>query len=117
MPEQEQKWPNLIYIVRHGESAGNVARRLAYEAGQAVIDLAHRDMDVPLSDLGKSQAEAVGRWFRELPEEEKPSVVLSSPYTRACQTTELLLEATQLDPDEVSWIADERLREKEFGIL
>ncbi|HEX2916053.1 MAG TPA: histidine phosphatase family protein [Chloroflexia bacterium] len=117
MNNPEQKWPDLIYIVRHGESAGNVARRLAYEAGHPVIDIAHRDMDVPLSDLGRNQASALGHWFKALPEDQKPNVVLSSPYVRACQTSDLLMKAAEMDRDEITFISDERLREKEFGIL
>jgi hypothetical protein len=37
-------------LVRHGESAGNVARVLAESSGEEWIDIADRDMDVPLSD-------------------------------------------------------------------
>jgi broad specificity phosphatase PhoE len=117
MSQQEQKWPDLIYLVRHGESAGNVARRLAYEAGHPVIDIPHRDMDVPLSELGFDQARVLGRWFKSLPDDQKPTVVLSSPYVRACQTSQTLLEAAEIDREEITFISDERLREKEFGIL
>ena len=54
-PAQE-RWPATLWIVRHGESAGNVARDLA-EAGQlARIDIAERDVDVPLSARGEEQA-------------------------------------------------------------
>ncbi len=106
-----------MWIVRHGESAGNVARDLAEAAGHPVIELATRDVDVPLSPLGERQAAALGRWFAKMPAEEKPSVVLTSPYIRARMTTELTLSAAGVDPNDVPFIVDERLREKEFGVL
>jgi broad specificity phosphatase PhoE len=49
--------------------------------------------------------------------EEKPEVVLTSPYLRARRTAELALEAAGISRDDVSFVVDERLREKEFGIL
>src|SRR2546423_6023228 len=74
-------------------------------------------MDVPLSPLGERQAAAVGHWFGELPPDEQPNVVLCSPYVRAMQTAHRLLAAASIDEDDVALICDERLREKEFGIL
>ncbi len=59
----QQHWPSRLWIVRHGESAGNVARDAAMRAGAARIDTDARDVDVPLSALGEHQADAVGRWF------------------------------------------------------
>ncbi len=114
---ERQKWPDVIWIVRHGESAGNVARDAAEAAMLPLIDIATRDVDVPLSPLGERQASALGGWFGAMPEEEKPTVVLSSPYVRARTTTDIALAQAGIDPDEVSYIVDERLREKEFGIL
>ena len=58
-----RRWPEQLWIVRHGQSAGNVARDTADAAGLHSIDIAERDIDVPLSELGAQQAEALGRWF------------------------------------------------------
>src|SRR4051794_13777383 len=113
----EQKWPDVLWIVRHGESAGNVARDAAVAAGLPIIDIATRDVDVPLSDLGERQAAALGRWFGQMPADERPSVILASPYIRARRTADLLLESAGLDRDDISFVVDERLREKEFGVL
>src|SRR4051812_38286481 len=113
----QQKWPSIIWIVRHGESAGNVAREAAYRARLARIDLDTRDIDVPLSPLGEQQARALGHWFGQQPREQRPSEVLTSPYLRAARTADLICEEIGLEPDEVSYTQDERLREKEFGIL
>lgn len=117
MGEHEQKWPDTIWIVRHGESAGNVARDAAEAAGHHMIDIATRDADVPLSTLGEQQSAALGRWFKKMPEEERPNVVLASPYVRARETAQLILEAADIDTDDITYTRDERLREKEFGIL
>lgn len=113
----EQKWPDTMWIVRHGESAGNVARDAAEAAGLPLIDIAQRDVDVPLSALGEKQAAALGRWFAKMPEEMRPNVVLSSPYLRARETSRLVIEAAGMEYEEITFITDERLREKEFGIL
>ena len=113
----EQKWPQTIWLVRHGQSAGNVARDAAEAAGLPLIDILTRDVDTPLSGLGEEQAQALGRWFGSLPAEARPSVVLCSPYVRARETARIVLHAAGLPQDSLTFATDERLREKEFGIL
>ena len=112
-----QRWPRQMWIVRHGESAGNVARDAAHAAGHSRIDISDRDVDVPLSALGEEQSLALGRWFAGKPQADRPEVLLSSPYRRALQTAELVRQAGGLVPDCGPTLMDERLREKEFGIL
>ena len=109
------RWPERLWIVRHGESAGNVARQAAYAANLPVIDIAGRDVDVPLSPLGEEQSRVLGRWFAAQPE--RPDVVLTSPYLRARRTAELIHEDGGFDPAPAAFVVDERLREKEFGVL
>jgi broad specificity phosphatase PhoE len=109
-------FPSVLWVVRHGQSAGNVARDAAELQGLAVIDIATRDIDVPLSDLGVQQSLSLGRWFGDMPAGQRPEVVLCSPYIRAEQTARLLLEAAGMG-SQISMRTDERLREKEFGIL
>jgi broad specificity phosphatase PhoE len=111
------RWPKRLWLVRHGQSQGNVARDLAHEAGHSIIDLDLRDVDVPLSDLGHEQAEAAGRWFAALPPDDKPEVLLSSPYIRAKQTAEAICAAGGLAGGAKPTILDERLREREFGVF
>jgi broad specificity phosphatase PhoE len=113
----EQKWPRIVWIVRHGQSAGNVARDAAERASLPLIDLTTRDVDTPLSILGEAQAQALGRWFAAMPDDARPNVVLCSPYVRARSTAQLVLDAGGLAPETTTFLADERLREKEFGIL
>jgi broad specificity phosphatase PhoE len=114
---EQQKWPDLIWIVRHGQSAGNVAREVAEAAGHPMVDLATRDVDVPLSALGERQSTALGHWFKRMPPEERPTAVLASPYVRTRHTAALAREAAGLDQNDVALITDERLREREFGIF
>jgi broad specificity phosphatase PhoE len=114
----EAIWPSSLLIVRHGESAGNVARDKAEAEGLPMIDIADRDMDVPLSMLGERQAMALGRWIGELPAGEQPTVVYTSPYVRARETASRALESAGLRVDhDVTLVVDERLREREFGVL
>ena len=112
----EQKWPQQLWLVRHGQSAGNVARDAAEASKQFLIDIADRDIDVPLSELGQRQAHAMSDWFHALGPERQPTVVLHSPYVRARATAQAVLD--RLERDNLAAVAaDERLREKEFGIL
>ena len=68
-----QNWPEKLWLVRHGQSQGNVARDAAHEAGLDVIDLDWRDVDVPLSELGHQQAAANQRPVAAAPPREMPS--------------------------------------------
>jgi broad specificity phosphatase PhoE len=114
--DPQPRWPTRLWIVRHGQSAGNIARDLAHAEGAHRIPLDIRDVDVPLSLLGERQAEALGRWFAQGEGNGTPDVILASPYLRARETARRFREAGGADPDEPI-CADERLREKEFGIL
>lgn len=113
----QQRWPDRLWIVRHGESAGNVARDAAQALRATHIDIEHRDVDVPLSPLGIEQSMALGRWFAAMPDQQRPRVLLASPYVRAWQTAQLIVETGGLASDAANPVADERLREKEFGVL
>src|ERR1041385_891297 len=117
MASMRQNWPERLYLVRHGQSQGNVARDAADEAGLHENGIETRDVDVPLSDLGLKQAEAAGRWFAALPREEKPEIILASPYVRAKQTAEIICRQGALAGGPARTIVDERLREREFGIF
>lgn len=110
------RWPERLWLVRHGQSAGNVARDMAHAAGEHRIGLDVRDVDVPLSELGERQADALGRWFARGEGGGIPDVILCSPYVRARDTARRFRDAGGADPEE-RICADERLREKEFGIL
>lgn len=102
--------PTALWLVRHGESMGNVADAHAQQAGAERLELDVRDPDVPLSDTGRAQAEALGTWLAALPEDERPTAVLSSPFERARTTAELATAGLGLRVR-----TDERLRERDFG--
>jgi broad specificity phosphatase PhoE len=106
-------WPRELLLVRHAESAGNVASEAAEAAGTAWIDIAERDMDVALSACGEEQARAVGAWLASLGPD-APTVALASPYERAARTAQLALSSW---PGAPQLVLDERLREREFGVL
>lgn len=99
-------------MVRHGESTANVAREHAEANGLEVIDTGQRDPDVPLSPRGREQAEALGRHLQQVA---PPSLtVWSSPYQRALTTAQLALTAAGRTE---TVRLDERLRDRELGIL
>ena len=109
-------WPARLWLLRHGQSQGNVARDLAAKSGLHEIGIDVRDVDVPLSELGRGQAKAAGDWFASLPPAERPELILSSPYLRARQTAKMICEAGGLAGAELP-VVDERLREREFGMF
>jgi len=103
-------------LVRHGESAGNVALDAAHAVGSEDIEIDARDVDVPLSELGRRQAAALAHWYASLAAGERPEVILSSPYLRAWDTANAVGNFIRAGSvPEI--VADERLREREFGIL
>jgi 2,3-bisphosphoglycerate-dependent phosphoglycerate mutase len=108
--------PSSLWLLRHAESIGNVARDKAEYGGLEVIELAERDMDVPLSERGVEQANEFGTWLVRQDASSWPDVVLSSPYLRAEQSARAILAADKRLSD-IRLIIDERLRERELGIL
>lgn len=110
------RWPTTLWLVRHGESAGNVARDAAHAANAHRIDISGRDVDVPLSPHGEKQARALGEWFSRQSLEARPDVLFASPYRRAVQTAQIFRDAGGVAAD-LQICIDERMREKEFGIL
>src|SRR6476659_820333 len=112
-----QNWPERLWLVRHGQSQGNVARDAADEAGAHEIGIEMRDVDVPLSALGVEQAEAAGRWFAVLPRNERPEIILSSPYVRAKQTAEIICKQGVVSGGQEPAMVAGRLRVTELRIL
>lgn len=101
-----------LWLVRHGESTANVAASRADREGAEAIHVDHRDPDVPLSEIGEAQARALGRSFAS--RSDVPTAVWSSTYLRARSTAAIALQeagiAAEIRPDE-------RLRDRELGIL
>jgi broad specificity phosphatase PhoE len=103
---------NRLWLVRHGESEGNVAATEAEHAGSTTITLATRDADVGLSAVGEEQARALRVWLES--HESAVDEYWVSPYRRARQTLELALNDA---PVSEQIVVDERLRDRELGIL
>jgi broad specificity phosphatase PhoE len=102
--------PAALWLVRHGESLGNVADEQAHASGAGRLELDVRDPDVDLSGTGVGQSRALGRRLAALPDDERPTAVLSSPFTRARRTAEHATQSLGLPVR-----LDERLRERDFG--
>lgn len=69
-----------IYVVRHGESAGNVSK-------------IHQTPDESLTELGKKQALDVAERFKNISIQK----IISSPYTRAIETAQEIQKTTDME--------------------
>ncbi|MFZ1285740.1 MAG: histidine phosphatase family protein [Candidatus Phosphoribacter sp.] len=103
-----------LVLVRHGESEGNVAAAAANLAAAEVIQVGVRDPDIPLSPVGREQADALGRALALLFTDQVSTRVWSSPYVRALQTAARGLSAAGAP---LPITVDERLRDRELGVL
>lgn len=110
-----------LMLVRHGQSVGNVADDRARAARAHRLEVEHRDPDTPLSAVGWDQAGAVGAWIAGLQQDDRPTVWLTSPYRRAADTATAACEAVGTGGGagfgEPTILTDERLRERDLGIL
>lgn len=85
-----------LYFVRHGQSTYNAEGRVQ---GQS---------DVPLSELGRRQGEAVAQWLAGVPVD----AIYSSPLRRAMETTEAIARVHRLPIR-----TDDRLKELNAGVF
>jgi broad specificity phosphatase PhoE len=111
-----------LLLIRHGESEGNVAAATASRERLDVVPVTDRDADVPLSATGVEQATSLGLWLRGDGTSLWPGMVFSSPYLRAHQTAELAFGTTAdgahgASGDALTPLLDERLRDRELGVL
>lgn len=100
-----------LVIVRHGESERNVGKAKAFASGHAQYHDGIRDMDVTLTPRGIRQAEVTGKF---LGQKFRFHRVFVSPYERTVQTALIMMKHC---PHHADLTHEERLREKEFGIL
>jgi broad specificity phosphatase PhoE len=91
--------PASFYLVRHGQSAGN---------DRGVVQ-GHTDL--PLTDQGRAQAAATGRWFRD----KQVDAILASPLLRARETAEIIASEAGLDLSAI--ILADGLKELDTGIF
>lgn len=90
-----------IYLVRHGETDWNAQSR--YQ-GQA---------DIPMNELGRSQARRNGEALRSLLPGIARADFVASPLMRARETMEIVRSALDLEPG--SYRLDDRLKELNYG--
>ena len=84
----------MIYIIRHGQTEGNVAKQLQGRR------------DVPLNETGKKQARDASKRLRDAGV--SFSRVLTSPLGRARETARLVA-------GDIAQVVDERLIEMDYG--
>lgn len=101
-----------LVLVRHAESIGNIADAEARRRGSGRLDLDTRDPDTPLSSRGEHQAQVLARHVATVDVQQRPEVVLSSPYARAAETARIVAGGLDLDAT-----LDERLRERDLGVF
>lgn len=104
-------WMNTLVLVRHGESVANVASRRARSKGLEVGWDGVRQADIVLSARGVKQAVATGKWL------DKRFVfhrVFVSPYARTIESAQQICQQFAY---EAQLRYDERIRERELGIL
>jgi broad specificity phosphatase PhoE len=85
-----------LFLVRHGQSEGNAARRFGGHS------------DTPLSELGKKQAVATARHLTK----QRISAVYSSDLLRTMQTAEPLAQLNNLQIESTN-----AFRERDVGVL
>ena len=96
------KLTNPLYLLRHGETAWNLERRM------------QGSKDSALTNRGRAQAAAMGRALAaELAREPGPTLFLRSPLGRTRETAEIIGQELGLDPTE--WRDDPRLAELRYG--
>ena len=113
MTEVRLKWPQRLVIVRHGQSQQNAALDLFQEGLPELLERIKntRDADIVLTDIGRWQAEQTGL---HLAQDDTFDVCFSSPYKRTLQTAEGIVSNLGYP---LTIFTDNRLREKEFGLL
>lgn len=95
--EQQSRPRGKFIMIRHGESEGNRERRFTISP------------DVPLTEVGRGQAyEAAARIARHF----QPERIISSPYARARETSEIIARELKLPVEIVH-----RLHERDLGVL
>jgi len=106
--------PSNLYLVRHGQSEGNLVRKLFEETGDESFYsdefLGLHESQYKLTALGEEQAEKAGFWFYENGITAFDCMLVSN-NTRAMQT------AAGLDLPNAKWMMDFNLRERDGGLF
>ena len=108
------KWPALLVVMRHAQSEANFHREYLEqrESLETHVTVKTRDADVRLTEEGERQAREAGAYLRE--RYGKFDAAYISPYRRTRDTADLATAA--LEPTPVK-VIEERLRERDFGLI
>ena len=88
-------WDGMLYIMRHGKTDWNLARRLQGKT------------DIPLNETGRRMAEEARLRCQDVPLD----VCYCSPLVRAAETAEIFLRGR-----DIPLLRDKRLEEMGFGV-
>ncbi len=107
--------PVNLFVVRHGESLGNQAKRKSEQGDQSLLEKLRKTHTAhwPLTDKGVEQAKKAGAFLNEYFNRERitPERMMVSSYARAMET------AGHLDVRDAFWSIDTRLTERDWGEL
>lgn len=107
--------PVNLFVVRHGESIGNLAKRMSEKGDHTLLERLHGTHTAhwPLTKNGIEQAKLAGAFLNQLRIEQRIYFdrTYVSSYARAMQTADNL----NLTPSE--WILDSRITERDWGDL
>ena len=93
-----------IFIIRHGESEGNVDRKVYQQQANRLIEL---------SNLGYKQAKSVGVFLaKNYTIHKNNSIIITSSFKRAFQTAESINNNLKIDMK-----TDDRIVERNFGLF
>lgn len=105
--------PTNLFIVRHGESIGNLAKRMSERGDHSLIERLRMTHTAhwPLTKTGIKQAEATGRFLNSLTCDQGLYFdrMYVSPYARALET------ASRLCLTKANWIVENRITERDWG--
>jgi len=108
------KWPALLVVMRHAQSQANFHREYLeqQDSRETHVTVKGRDADVLLTEEGARQAREAGAWLREAYGRFDAAYI--SPYRRTRDTASFA--TASLDPQPVK-VIEERLRERDFGLI
>lgn len=109
------KLPVNLFVIRHGESIGNLAKRMTEHGDDSLISQLHNTHTAhwPLTQKGAEQARKTGVFLARFLEEKQLHVdrMYTSSFARAMET------AGYLALPNARWRVDDRITERDWGGL
>lgn len=105
--------PVNLFVIRHGESLGNLAKRMSERGDNSLLEKLHGTHTAhwPLTKKGVEQAKAAGAFMNALSVEQKMffNRIYVSSFARAMET------AGHLDLPSAGWLIEDRITERNWG--